>query len=89
MDRNRRSRADGRKARPKCEGLPNVTFVEDDVVTFDFEKADLIVSYYCVQFIPPRLRQELFNRIYDRLNWGGAFLLFEKVRAPTRASRTC
>jgi tRNA (cmo5U34)-methyltransferase len=71
-----------RKATAETEGLPNVTFVEEDVVTFDFEKADLIVSYYCVQFIPPRLRQELFNRIYDRLNWSGAFLLFEKVRGP-------
>jgi tRNA (cmo5U34)-methyltransferase len=71
-----------RKATAETEGLPNVTFVEEDVVTFDFEKADLIVSYYCVQFILPRLRQELFNRIYDRLNWSGAFLLFEKVRGP-------
>ena len=43
---------------------------------------DLVVSYYCVQFVPPRQRQELINRIYERLNWGGAFILFEKVRAP-------
>jgi tRNA (cmo5U34)-methyltransferase len=35
-----------------------------------------------VQFIWPRNRQDLINRIYERLNWGGAFLMFEKVRAP-------
>ena len=70
------------KAREETTDLPNVTFVTDDVVTFDYEKTDLIVSYYCVQFIAPRLRQELFNTIYERLNWSGAFLLFEKVRGP-------
>jgi tRNA (cmo5U34)-methyltransferase len=70
------------KAREESAGLANVSFVVDDAVTFDFEKADLIVSYYCVQFIPPRLRQELFNKIYERLNWSGALLLFEKVRGP-------
>jgi tRNA (cmo5U34)-methyltransferase len=71
-----------RKARQESEGFENVSYVADDVVTFEYEKADLIVSYYCVQFIPPRLRQDLFNRIYERLNWSGAFVLFEKVRGP-------
>ena len=70
------------KAREETKDMPNVSFVTDDVVTFDYEKSDLIVSYYCVQFIAPRLRQELFNTIYERLNWSGAFLLFEKVRGP-------
>jgi tRNA (cmo5U34)-methyltransferase len=70
------------KARSHCEGLDNVELVVGDAVDFEFEKADLFVSYYCVQFIPPRYRQELINRIYERLNWGGAFILFEKVRGP-------
>ncbi len=34
-----------------------------------------------MQFINPSLRQELFNRIFSSLNWGGAFIMFEKVRA--------
>ncbi len=70
------------KAVQHCVDVKNITLVHDDAVTFDYEKADMIIAYYCVQFIPERLRQELFNRIYDRLNWGGAFVLFEKVRAP-------
>ena len=70
------------KAREHCADLPNVTLATEDALTFEFEKADLIVSYYCMQFIAPRQRQDLFNRIYERLNWGGAFLLFEKVRGP-------
>ena len=48
----------------------------------EFEKADLIIAYYSVQFIRPKNRQILIDRIYQSLNWGGAFLFFEKVRGP-------
>lgn len=70
------------KAREHCAGVPHIELVVDDALTFPFEKCDLIVSYYCIQFIQPRHRQDLFNRLYERLNWGGALLLFEKVRGP-------
>ncbi|HIP27338.1 MAG TPA: methyltransferase domain-containing protein [Flavobacteriaceae bacterium] len=59
----------------------NLSFICDDMTTVNLEKADLIVSYYTIQFIHPKLRQELINKIYDSLNWGGAFILYEKVRA--------
>ena len=59
----------------------NISFICDDITTATFEKADLIVSYYTIQFIHPKLRQELINKIYESLNWGGAFILYEKVRA--------
>jgi len=62
--------------------LRNIEFVADDINTFPYEPADLCVAYYTVQFVPPRLRQDLINRIYQTLNWGGAFLMFEKVRGP-------
>lgn len=71
-----------RKAREVCAHLPNVEIINADAVLHDFDKADLFVSYYCVQFIQPRHRQELLNRVYERLHWGGALLLFEKVRGP-------
>jgi len=70
------------KAQEHCAGIRNIELTVGDALTFDYEKTDMIVSYYCVQFIWPRNRQDLINRIYERLNWGGAFLLFEKVRAP-------
>ncbi|AEF99592.1 methyltransferase domain-containing protein [Methylomonas methanica] len=60
----------------------NVELLADDINLFPYEPADFIVAYYTVQFIPPRLRQELLNRIYQSLNWGGGFVLFEKVRGP-------
>lgn len=59
----------------------NLEFICDDILLYDYEKADLIVSYYTVQFIRQSRRQDLINKIYERLNWGGAFIMFEKVRA--------
>lgn len=40
----------------------------------------MIISYYTIQFIKPRIRQLIFDKIYESLNWGGAFVLFEKTR---------
>ncbi|HIP12318.1 MAG TPA: methyltransferase domain-containing protein [Arcobacter sp.] len=59
----------------------NLSFICEDMITLNLEKTDLIISYYTIQFIHPKLRQELINKIYDALNWGGAFILYEKVRA--------
>jgi len=59
----------------------NLSFLCGDMTSVDMEKADLIVSYYAVQFIHPKLRQELINKIYESLHWGGAFIFYEKVRA--------
>ena len=69
-------------ARKHCKGLKGIELLQEDIRLYDYQKSDLIVSYYTIQFVPARDRQELFNRIYERLNWGGAFILFEKVRAP-------
>lgn len=59
----------------------NVELVIDEIGQFDYEPADLIIAYYTVQFVPPKRRQLLIKRIFESLNWGGGFLLFEKVRA--------
>ena len=69
-------------AQDHCRDVENITILEEDARLIDLEPADLIVSYYTMQFIEPRFRQELFDRIYEALNWGGAFILFEKVRGP-------
>lgn len=71
-----------REAEQRAAPGGNVEFVHGDICDLPLEPADLIIAYYTVQFIPPRRRQELVNRIYESLNWGGAFLFFEKVRAP-------
>ncbi len=68
-------------ANEKCKDVPNISFICDDILNIELEKSDLIISYYTIQFIKPRVRQLVFDKIYESLNWGGAFILFEKVRA--------
>lgn len=69
-------------AREACKGIPSVSLEVADITKYDFELSDLIVAYYTMQFVPPRIRQDVFNAVWKALNWGGGFILFEKVRAP-------
>lgn len=58
----------------------NIEFICEDILTADLEAADMIVCYYTVQFIRPSMRQEVINKLYKSLNWGGALILYEKTR---------
>jgi len=58
----------------------NLQFIQGNLTEFEFKKADLIVAYYTIQFVKPNVRQLVINKIYESLHWGGAFILFEKVR---------
>lgn len=60
----------------------DLVFLCADALTFDFEKASMFTSYYTVQFVHPHVRQMLIDRFYERLHWGGALVMFEKVRGP-------
>jgi tRNA (cmo5U34)-methyltransferase len=64
------------------QNLVNVEYLLADACEVDYATSDFIVSYYTVQFVPPRRRQTLIDLVYKSLYWGGAFVLFEKVRAP-------
>lgn len=61
---------------------PRARFVVDDISNCGLETSSLIISYYTLQFVHPRCRQIVFDKVYNSLEWGGAFILFEKVRAP-------
>jgi len=69
------------QARAENSGTGGLEFVIDDICLYPYTTSDLITAYYTVQFVPPAIRQDLFNRVFQTLNWGGAFILFEKVRA--------
>ncbi len=71
-----------RKARQNCEPFPNIDIVQGDILDVELAAADVVIAYYAMQFIRPRNRQTVFDRIYESLNWGGAFFCFEKVRGP-------
>jgi len=70
------------QARKSVGDRTNIRLEVGDINLWDYEPCDLIVACYTIQFISPRMRQDLINKLYQSLNWGGAFLFFEKVRAP-------
>ena len=55
-------------------------FIADDALQVEMEPCDMIVCYYMVQFVRPSERQKLIDKLYAKLQWGGALVLFEKVR---------
>jgi len=57
----------------------NIQIFNKDVKSIKLKKNDLVISYYTMQFIPTSLRQDVVKQIYESLNWGGAFIIFEKV----------
>ena len=69
------------KAKKDFKNKKNISFFNKDIIDYKFKKTNFIVSYYTIQFIQESVRQDLINKIYNALNWGGAFVLFEKVRA--------
>lgn len=70
-----------KQAKKEAKTTLNIEFVCDNISLYPYEKSDFITSYYTIQFTPESTRQETFNKIYESLNWGGAFVCFEKVRA--------
>lgn len=59
-----------------------ISYLNDAVQNTSLPLSNMIVSYYTMQFVPPSIRQSVYQQIYDALEWGGGFILFEKVRAP-------
>ncbi len=59
-----------------------VLLLANDIEVTEFERCNLFIMYYTLQFIPPLRRQDLINRIYSSLQPGGALFLFEKILAP-------
>jgi len=60
----------------------NCTFEVADIKDYEINNCSLITSYYTMQFINPSIRQFVINKIFKCLDWGGAFIFFEKVRGP-------
>jgi len=70
------------QAQAKVGADPRAAFSCDDLFNVELPPANLVVAYYTMQFIPPSRRQQAFDKLYAALEWGGALVLFEKVRAP-------
>lgn len=68
------------QAKKKKSKTENIKYICGSIEQKKLKKSDLIIAYYTIQFIRPRVRQQIIDKIYQALNWGGAFLMFEKVR---------
>ena len=64
----------------RSKKIRNIKIELKDITKSNLLKSDMIISYYTLQFINPKYRQLVLNKIYKSLNWGGAFFLFEKIR---------
>ena len=59
---------------------PRLDFITADITGYEFERADLFISYYTLQFLRPEERSRILHRLFHSLNPGGALILFEKTR---------
>ena len=57
----------------KENDVKNLSFEHTDIVSIELEKSDLIICYYTIQFIPPSVRQQVIDKLYQALNWGGTW----------------
>ena len=57
----------------------SVQVQEGDILSFAYERSDVMLSNYTLQFIRPPVREKLVESIYEALNDGGAFIFSEKV----------
>ncbi|WP_456402640.1 carboxy-S-adenosyl-L-methionine synthase CmoA [Hydrogenimonas sp.] len=70
------------RARRKAEAFglaERLAFVCDDLMRYDFGRADIVVANYTLQFIRPPVRSEAVAKIAESLGEGGMFLCSEKV----------
>ena len=64
----------------KKKKIKNIVIKNEDITRMNLNKSDMVISYYTIQFIAPKFRQIVIKKIFNSLNWGGAFFFFEKIR---------
>ena len=59
----------------------DLDFVKGDIRDYKFDNCSLVTSIFTLQFMPPRHRREVLEKVYKGLNCGGAFIFAEKTVA--------
>ena len=68
------------QARKKCEAYgANIEVVNADILEYEYEKADIFISNYTLQFIRPLVREKLIKKLAASLKKDGVFIFSEKV----------
>ena len=68
-----------KQSKERFSDYDNIMFEHADVLDYEFERCDLVVSYYTLQFIEIGKREQLVAEMYKQLKQGGAFVIFEKT----------
>jgi tRNA (cmo5U34)-methyltransferase len=69
-----------KQARRKCEAYgANIEVKNADILTYEYQGADVFISNYTLQFIRPLVREELVKKIASSLKKDGVFIFSEKV----------
>lgn len=57
----------------------NLQYYRGDVLDYNFHNCSYVTSIFTLQFMSHAHRKEVFNKVYDGLNPGGAFVFAEKT----------
>ncbi len=69
-----------KRARQKAQAFgADIRLVLGDILEYDFDRYDFVVSNYTLQFIRPIQRIELIRKIFENLSSEGLFIFSEKV----------
>jgi tRNA (cmo5U34)-methyltransferase len=68
------------QARKKCEAYgAHIEVINADILEYGYQKSDIFVSNYTLQFIRPLLREKLISKLAEALKEEGIFIFSEKV----------
>jgi tRNA (cmo5U34)-methyltransferase len=68
------------RASKKCEAFSAKIILENaDILTYQYQNADIFISNYTLQFIRPLVREELVKKIAKATKDNGIFIFSEKV----------
>ena len=59
-----------------------VEVLEADILSYEYQACDVVISNYTLQFIRPLVRETLIKKIADAVKEEGAFIFSEKVVSP-------
>lgn len=51
---------------------------EQDIKNFDYDNYDVAICFLTLMFIEPKYRETLMEKLYNKLNKGGALIIFDK-----------
>ncbi len=73
------------RARAKALGYGSrVDFIQGDILDFEYQKSEVILCHYTLQFIRPIHRAYLVQKLYDSLKPEGILIFSEKVVSEDR-----